>query len=461
MRKLFSLFTIFSFVAAFTACENKETPAQTSAITISADKQSIVADGEDKVTFTALVNGQTSTEAMIISLKDNRVLTNNSFTTTEAGEYSFVAVVGKESSEPVTVTATAPEVPAPAIELSADVTTITANNSDTVTFTVTVDGADKSSECTITNLNYNIELEGNTFKSDATGEFKFVAKYQQWTSNEVTITVTQLPAQRSLRITASKMRFKADGTDSVTFTVVYGEEDVTASCTIHTTTGTVIEGNEFTTTTAGSYNIYALYDNTRSNTISIDAYDPTVASQYEIGQIYEINGTKGMIYAIKSEADGSNWVYMCSLDEVDIQWSTENVVCNCISTKGEWNTYDPFDPQYSRADGGVRDINNYPAFKWCMEHGDGWFLPSSRELQWMWDAISDGTHKFDNASVEKFNKILTDNGGMPFVETYYWSSNETAHDSIELIAFMEDSVACLEPYKNKTYTARAAYRFQF
>jgi hypothetical protein len=145
MRKLFSLFAIFSFVAAFTACENKETPAQTSAITISADKQSIVADGEDKVTFTALVNGQTSTEAMIISLKDNRVLTNNSFTTTEAGEYSFVAVVGKESSAPVTVTATAPEVPAPAIELSADVTTITANNSDTVTFTVTVDGADESS----------------------------------------------------------------------------------------------------------------------------------------------------------------------------------------------------------------------------------------------------------------------------------------------------------------------------
>ena len=167
-----------------------------------------------------------------------------------------------------------------------------------------------------------------------------------------------------------------------------------------------------------------------------------------------------MIYAIKSDNAGNNWVYLCSMDEADLQWSTENVMCNCVSSKGEWNTYDPFDPTYSKADGGVRDINNYPAFKWCMEHGDGWFMPSSTELQWMWDAISEGTHRFDCESVAAYNKLLTDNGGMPFVETYYWSSNETAADSVELIAFMEDSIVCLEPYKTKVYTVRAAYRFQ-
>jgi hypothetical protein len=78
----------------------------------------------------------------------------------------------------------------------------------------------------------------------------------------------------------------------------------------------------------------------------------------------------------------------------------------------------------------------------------------------MWDAISEGTHDFNNASVETYNKLLTDNGGMPFVETYYWSSNETSDDMVELIAFMNDSVVCLEPYKNKPYTVRAATRVQ-
>jgi hypothetical protein len=102
----------------------------------------------------------------------------------------------------------------------------------------------------------------------------------------------------------------------------------------------------------------------------------------------------------------------------------------------------------------------YPAAQWCIGHGDGWFMPSSQELQWMWDAISEGTHDFNNASVEAYNKLLADNGGMPFVETYYWSSNETSDDMVELIAFMNDSVVCLEPYKNKPYTVRAATRVQ-
>ena len=78
----------------------------------------------------------------------------------------------------------------------------------------------------------------------------------------------------------------------------------------------------------------------------------------------------------------------------------------------------------------------------------------------MWDAISEGTHNFDNPSVADYNKLLSDNGGMPFVETYYWSSNETAEDLVELIAFMNDSVVCLDPQKINTYTVRAAYRIQ-
>lgn len=186
--------------------------------------------------------------------------------------------------------------------------------------------------------------------------------------------------------------------------------------------------------------------------------NPATTYKYEIGKMYDINGTNGVCYAIKTDKQGNNWAYFFSMDEADLQWSAENVWCNCISDKGSWNTYDPFDPLYSRADGGARDINDYPAFKWCMVHGDGWFMPSSTELQWMWDAISDDTHDFHSASVMVYNKLLTDNGGMPFVETYYWSSNETAEDSIEVIAFMHDSIICLEPLKNHTYTVRAVYR---
>ena len=460
MKKLFKIFAIAALALGFTACDEQSEGIDNGEITISltGDKSEIVADGIDAVVFTALVNGEANDEIMIISLKNNSIVNDNTFTTTVAGHYLFKAVYKNKSSEAFKVTATAPEVPT--LILEADKESIVANGTDVVTFTVTLDGVDVTAESTIMNGMFNEALEGATFSTDAIGEYQFYALYGEYESNTFVVEAyADQPVQKSLTITASKMRIKADGEDKVVFTAKYGEEDVTASCTLHTTTGAAIEGNEFTTTTAGTYNIYALYDNTRSNTLSIDAYDPAVVGKYDIGTVCEVNGTKGVVYAIKTDAQGYTWAYAVSLDEAFLQWSTENVWCNCISSKGAWNTYDPFDERYSNADGGVRDIANYPAFAWCMEHGADWFLPSDDELQWLWDATSGGTHKFDCDTMKTFNKIITDNGGSPIQEDYYWSSNETSYDMIELIAFMENSVVCLEPYKTKFYQTRAVARF--
>ena len=454
MKKLFSLIALLSLAVGFTACEETtpDTP-DTKTVTLSANKSEIMADGVETVSFEATVNGVvTSDGVQIICLNDNSVLSASTFKTTAAGEYRFVAVCNGVKSNEVKVLATNPA--GPTVVLTADKSTIVADNAETVTFTVTVDGEDKTAESTITIVNYASTLDGNTFVSDVAGEFVFEATFDGEKSNQVIVTATavEAPVQKSLTIEASKLRIKADGEDCATLTVMYGEEDVTATCEIRTTAGDVIEGGAFATTTPGSYNIYALYDNVRSNTISVDAYDPNIASAYEIGQIYDINGAKGVAYAIKTDNQNRTWAYFFSMDEADLQWSTENVWCNCVASRGDWNTEDML------RNGTSPDM--YPAAQWCIAHGDGWFMPSSQELQWMWDAISEGTHNFDNASVAAYNKLLTDNGGMPFVETYYWSSNETADDLVELIAFMNDSVVCLDPQKTYTYTVRAATRIQ-
>ena len=460
MKRLFQIFAIVALALGFTACDEQSEGIQSGEIniTLTGDKSEIVANGIDAVVFTALVNGEANSDIQIISLKNNSFVQNNTFTTTEAGDYLFKAVYGNKSSDAFKVTATAPTVPT--LILEADKQSIVANGSDVVTFTVTLDGEDVTSESTIVNTMFNETLEGATFSTENAGEYQFLAEYGEYTSNIILVTaVTEQAVQKSLILSASTMRIKADGEEKVVFTAKYGDEDVTASCTLHTTNGAAIEGSEFSTTTAGTYNIYALYDNTRSNTLSIDAYDPAVAGQYEIGTLCEVNGTKGVIYAIKTDKSNYTWVYVVSLDEARLQWSTENVWCNCGTDKGAWNTYDPFDERYSHAEGGVRDIANYPAFAWCMEHGADWFLPSSTELQWLWDATSGGTHVYDCDTMKAFNKVIIDNGGTPIGEDYYWSSNETSYDMIELIAFMENSVVCLEPYKTKFYQTRAVARF--
>lgn len=456
MKKFFNIFAVLALALGFVACEGpNDEPQEAKKPVLTADKSSIVADGADKVTFTATVDGVTDAEIMIIALKDNSILEENTFTTTTPGTYQFKAVYGNEASDVVEITAVEAE---KIISLEADKSEIVADNADTVTFTVKVDGAEVSNGYEIINLNYNAALEGNTFTSDVAGEFKFQAKYDgKWLSNEVTITVNNVtvPEQKELKITATPNRIKADGVEEAVFTVMYGDEDVTADAEIYNTaTQEVIESKKFTSTTVGSYNFRARYDGqTTGVSANVEVYDPALAGKYELGSIYEVNGVKGVIYAIKTDNKGNTWCYLFSLDEEDLQWSTKYEWCNCISDKGAWNTYDPFN-YYGM------DINNYPAFKWCMDHGNDWFLPSSKELMWMWEAITEGARDFDAPAVAKWNKIITDNGGEPFVETYYWSSNETSDDLIEVIAFMDDSVVCLDPAKDNVYTARAAYRFQ-
>ena len=455
MKRFFKIFAIAALALGFTACDEPSEGVEGGEvnITLTGDKTEIVANGIDAVTFTALVNGKANSDIQIFCLKNNSLVKNNTFTTIEAGDYLFKAVYNNKSSDPFKVTAVAPIVPT--LYLLTDKQEIIANGTDVVTFTVKLDDVDVTAESIITNVTTNATLEGTTFSTDTANEYTFVAKYGEYTSAERVITaVAEVPVQKALTLKASKMRIKSNGEDKVVFTAIYGEEDVTASCTLHTTTGVAIEGNEFSTTTAGTYNIYALYDNTRSNTLSIDAYDPDVVGKYDIGTVCEVNGTKGVVYAIKN-----NKVYVVSLDEAFLQWSTENVWCNCMSDNGSLNTSDPFDPTYCRADGGVRDINNYPAFKWCKEHGADWYLPSSTELQWLWDVTSGGKHEYNCDEMKAFNKILTDNGGTAIGEDYYWSSNETSEDLIEFVAFMHNSVICADPQKTSKMLTRAITRF--
>ena len=460
MKKFLSIFAIVVLALGFTACEEPTVDPQPEAKkpTLSVDKTEILANGADKATFTAEVDGVAEADIQIISLKDNTILSGNTFTTTEPGVYQFKAIYGKESSEVVEITAKEVE---KIITLEADKSEIIADNTESVTFTVKVDGEVVTANYDITNLNYNAKIEGNTFTSDVTGEFTFQAMYEgKWLSNEVKVVVNAVPAPevKELRLSVSPSRIKADGVEEATFTVTYGEDDVTAEAEIYDVkTNEVLSGNKFSTTTVGTHSFRARYeDKVTGVSTNVDAYDPNWEGKYEPGMLYNENGVKGVIFAIKEHpSSGTIFCYVMSMDEEDLAWSNEQVDLSYANAAwGAWITEDIFHPNRDN-----RDINDYPAFKWCVDHGEGWFLPSQQEMQWMWDAVSGGTHQFDSESVAKYNKTLTDNGGEAFVETFYWSSTGLDSTSAVAIAFMADSVICLESTRDKAYSVRAAYRF--
>ena len=460
MKKFLSIFAIVALALGFTACEEPTVEPQPEAQkpTLSVDKNEILANGVDAATFTATVDGVESAEIQIIALKDNTILTGNTFTTTEPGKYQFKAIYGQESSDVVEITAKEVE---KIVKLEADKSEILADNTESVTFTVKVDDVVVTENYEITNLNYSIKLEGNTFTSDVAGEFKFQAKYEgKWLSNEVAVVVNAVPTPevKELRLSVSPNRIKADGTEEAVFTVTYGEEDVTAEAEIYNVkTNEVLSGNKFKTSEVGTHSFRARYqEEITGASINVDAYDPNWEGKYEPGMLYNENGVKGVIFAIKEhKASGTMFCYVMSMDEEDLPWSYEQVDLRYANSAwGAWITEDIFHPSRDN-----RDINNYPAFKWCVEHGEGWFLPSQEEMEWMWDAVSGGQHKFEAPTVAEYNKVLTENGGEPLQETFYWSSTGLDSTSSVAIAFMENSVIFLESTRDKAYSVRAAYRF--
>ena len=183
MKRFFQIFAIAALALGFTACDEQSEGIEGGEvnITLTGDKSEIVANGIDAVVFTALVNGEANSDIQIINLKNNSFVKNNTFTTTESGDYLFKAVYGNKSSDAFKVTATAPEVPT--LILEADKESIVANGTDVVTFTVTLDGVDVTAESTIMNGMFDEALEGTTFSTDAIGEYQFYALYGEYESN--------------------------------------------------------------------------------------------------------------------------------------------------------------------------------------------------------------------------------------------------------------------------------------
>ena len=153
------------------------------------------------------------------------------------------------------------------LELSASKSSIVGNGTDSVKFTVMQDGRDVTNECSIY---INNSWHSSEFSSTTPGTYAVYAKKGSKMSNTITITVTEyIPS--SLTLSASKTSLKANGSDSVDFTVKADySTNVTDLCEIYVD-GAELHGATFSTYTAGSYSVYAMYKGVKSKTITLTA----------------------------------------------------------------------------------------------------------------------------------------------------------------------------------------------
>lgn len=252
--------------------DEPEIPEVEGPITISASTDTIIANGIDAINFTVIQDSTDVTSLSKIFVNDS-IIESNVFSTTKSGDYIVYAkkndtIVSNEISF-FAKEYVEPEIP---IVITASTDTIVADGIDAIIFTVTEGKRNITNNIDIY-VNGN-KIEGNKFTTTVAGEYSAYAKRGDVTSNEISFYAKEVEEpedpEKPIELFASKTNIIADGIDAVTFTVKQDNIDVTSEVEIFIN-GNKIDGNSFTTTTAGSYNVNAKKGELVSNELNIIA----------------------------------------------------------------------------------------------------------------------------------------------------------------------------------------------
>lgn len=159
-------------------------------------------------------------------------------------------------------------------------------------------------------------------------------------------------------------------------------------------------------------------------------------SDFQVGEMVEYSGAIGVVFY--RDADITKIV---SVEQGKAIWSKEYVSIGA-----------------SDADNGMNNMavvqaiasweSNYPAFAWCADLGEGWYLPAKNELLAIYNVKT------------LLNKSLTANGYTAVGEEYnyyYWSSTEKSKNNAYQLYFTTG--ASDDYYKSDEYFVRAVYCF--
>lgn len=165
MSKHIKYIAFFMLAALAVSCKGHLDVAELE-LTAQGGKTTIVADGVDAVTFRVEAYGEDVTaDAVIKNTVTGEVLEGNTFSTTEVGEYTFVATYQETVSDELTVIAKDTE-----LLVMVDKGGLATDGSEKATFTVTMGGDDFSTDET---LKIKDETTGDYLKRESDGYYRY------------------------------------------------------------------------------------------------------------------------------------------------------------------------------------------------------------------------------------------------------------------------------------------------
>lgn len=181
--------------------------------------------------------------------------------------------------------------------------------------------------------------------------------------------------------------------------------------------------------------------------------------RYDVGDFYDVDGVKGVVCLVRD--DGTHGLIL-SLDELYLHWSE--------FTKGNYRAVGADD----MADGQVNmeriaayvaandgSWADFPAFEWCREKGDGWYLPAINEILAIGHNFNGGTRaKFDRQARNRFNGALKEHGGERMDRLVYYFSSTEKDEKMAYTSHMDlEPPYVVEIPKNEKFLVRAVRKF--
>ncbi len=166
---------------------------------------------------------------------------------------------------------------------------------------------------------------------------------------------------------------------------------------------------------------------------------------YEIGEYYERDGVRGVVCALE---EGGRHGLILSLGEKTTHWyAAPEVKTGGALTKEEKKAKAEEEKRLKAVEVGASDKRdgaanmeavarcvaeqgfsweNFPAFAWCREQGEGWYLPSVDEWLMIAFNFNGGSRSTYNRQARvRMNEALKSNGGKRLDgKTYYFTSTE-------------------------------------
>lgn len=196
-----------------------------------------------------------------------------------------------------------------------------------------------------------------------------------------------------------------------------------------------------------------------SETMSQTPGGQYVLKEYEIGELYDRDGVKGVVCQLSEDKRHG---LVISLDEIYLHWSEfRKPDLRVVGADNRTDGRDNMEKvaRYIEANGLSWD--DFPAFKWCRDKGEGWYLPAIDELLTIGHNYNGGTRmRNDRQARNRFNGALKDAGGERMDRmVYYFSSTELDEKSAQTSHMNIEPPYVVEIPKYNKFLVRAVHRF--